>query len=91
MHFASIRELNRFPSRYVHMVSNGECVIITPNGKPTAVLSPLDEEDLEDFILAKNLDLEGEFQKANKGYQRGETRSAEELLVQIESKVDRAV
>ncbi len=61
MHFVSIKELSRSPSKYVNMTSNGEYVIISCNGKPKAVLSRMDEDDLEEFILAKGVDLEREF------------------------------
>lgn len=83
MRFATVRELSRSPSKYVNMVADGECVIITRNGKPTAVLSEITEEDLEDFILARHLDLEGEFQKAKEEHERAETMPADEFLSQI--------
>ena len=53
MHFVSIRELSRSPSKYVNMTSNGEYVIVTRNGKPKAVLLLVDEDDIEDLILAR--------------------------------------
>jgi antitoxin (DNA-binding transcriptional repressor) of toxin-antitoxin stability system len=84
MRFVSIKELSRSPSRYVNMATEGECVIITRNGKPRALLAEMHEEDIEDFILARHLDLEGEFRRAQEEHAQGKTASAEELLARLD-------
>ena len=85
MRFVSIRELSRSPSRYVDMAAAGECVVITRNGKPRAVLAEMSEAEIEDFILARHLDLESEFRRARKEHARGQTASAEELLARLDA------
>jgi prevent-host-death family protein len=48
-----IRELGRNPSKVIaHLVEAGHPVIITDRGRPVAVLTPVDEGEVEDFILA---------------------------------------
>lgn len=61
MKFASVRELSQQPSRFVDLK---EPVIITKHGKPVRALISMDEEELEDFILAQKLGLEREIDKA---------------------------
>ena len=84
MHFVSIKDLSRSPSRYVDMAAEGECVIITRNGKPRAVLAEMSEEDIEDFILARHLEMDKAFSQARKEHARGRTVSAEDLLARLE-------
>lgn len=52
MKFATIREINQKISQFLRLIEDeNEQVIITRNGKPCAILTKLDEEDLEDYIL----------------------------------------
>lgn len=83
MHFVSIRELSRSPSRWVDLAVEGECVIITRNGKPAAVLAEMSEGDVEDFVIARHLDLAAEMDKAHRERERGTTLSAEALLERL--------
>jgi prevent-host-death family protein len=47
-----IRELGRNPSKIIaRLVETGQPVIITDRGRPVAVLTPIDEAEVEDFIL----------------------------------------
>jgi prevent-host-death family protein len=47
-----IRELGRNPSKVIaHLVKSGHPVIVTDRGRPVAVLTPVDEAEVEDFIL----------------------------------------
>lgn len=86
MHFVSIRELSRSPSRWVDLAVEGECVIITRNGKPAAVLAEMGEGDVEDFVIARHLDLTAEMDKARKEREHGTTLSAETLLERLSTK-----
>ena len=61
MKFASVREISQHPSRFVDLK---EPVIITKRGKPLRAMISMDEEELEDFILAQHLGLEDEIEKA---------------------------
>jgi prevent-host-death family protein len=47
-----IRELGRNPSKVIaRLVETREPVIVTDRGRPVAVLVPIDEREVEDFIL----------------------------------------
>ncbi len=61
MRFASVRDLSQRPSKYLDLK---EPVIITKHGRPVRALVSMNEEDLEDFILAQHLNLEKEVEKA---------------------------
>lgn len=51
MKVANTVELKNRTNALLRQVRNGEPVIITHRGKPAAALTPLTEDDLEDFIL----------------------------------------
>jgi prevent-host-death family protein len=51
MRFVSVRELNTKPKEIWKKVTEGE-VVVTSNGKPVALLSPVTEENLEKTLRA---------------------------------------
>lgn len=51
MRVANTVELKNKTNALLRQVMNGEPVIITYRGKPAASITPLSEDDLEDFIL----------------------------------------
>ena len=51
MKVANTVELKNKTNELLRRVMKGEAVIITLRGKPAAALTPLSEDDLEDFIL----------------------------------------
>jgi prevent-host-death family protein len=53
MKFVTIRELKINGSKVIRDVE-GEDAIITKRGKPVAVLVPIDEDSLEEFVIAHN-------------------------------------
>lgn len=61
MKFTSVRELSQNPSRFVDLK---EPIIITRHGKPVRAMISMDEDDLEDFILAQRLGLDRDAEKA---------------------------
>jgi len=83
MQFINIRELSRSPSKYVKIANEIDDVVITRNGHPYAILSKLNDEDLEDFILAKHFNLESELKIAESEYKDGRTINARDLLKEI--------
>ena len=54
MRFVNVRELKAKASEYLSLAEKGENVIIVSRGKPRAAILPLNEADLEDFILANH-------------------------------------
>ncbi len=51
MKVANTVELKNKTNELLRHVMNGEPVIITYRGKPAASITPLSEDDLEDFVL----------------------------------------
>ena len=51
MKVANTVELKNRTNRLLRQVMHGDSVIITYRGKPAAALTPLSEDDLEDFVL----------------------------------------
>jgi prevent-host-death family protein len=80
MQFVNIRELSRATSKYVKIANENDEVVVTRNGHPYAILQRIDDNELEDFILAKHLNLNNDFKIARKEYQKGETVNARDLL-----------
>ena len=84
MQFVNIRELSRATSKYVKIANESDEIIVTRNGHPYAILQRIDDNELEDFILAKHLDLKREFTTARTEYSKGKTVNARDLLEQLD-------
>ena len=84
MQFVNIRELSRATSKYVKIANENDEIIVTRNGHPYAILQSIDEKELEDFILAKHLNLKKDFKTARNEYQKGKTVNVRDLLEQID-------
>jgi prevent-host-death family protein len=69
MKFVTVRELKINGSKVINSLKDGD-VVITKNGKPTAALLPLDEDLLEEFIIAHHPKLVSEVDKARLEYER---------------------
>ena len=80
MQFINMRELSRFPSKYVKIANEKDDIIITKNGHPYALLSKINDDDLEEYILAKHLDLEIDFDLAKDEYTAGKTTNIHNLI-----------
>jgi prevent-host-death family protein len=85
MQFVNIRELSRSPSKYIKAANKDDDIIITRNGHPYAMLLKINDNDLEDFILAKHFDLENEFKIAKIERQSGDTTNIQNLLNDIDN------
>jgi len=84
MQFVNIRELSRATSKYVKIANEEDEIIVTRNGHPYAILQRIDDHELEDYILAKHLNLNKEFNIARTEYRKGKTVSARDLLEQLD-------
>jgi len=69
MRFASIRDLHN-KTRDVLALTEQEDVVITVRGKPKAVIRKLNEEELEDYVLAHHPKFKRMLQEAWEDYQR---------------------
>ena len=61
-------------------VMKGNPVIITYRGKPAASLTPLTEDDLEDFVLENSPAVRRMIAEAQKDIEQGKVTSLEEYL-----------
>lgn len=77
-----IRELANHASAVVEEVGRtGRPTLVTRNGKPVAVLAPIDEEDLLDHVLANAPEYVRSMRKAEAEIARGERgRRIEDVL-----------
>jgi len=80
MRMVSLRELKINPSKVLKSLGKQD-VVITRRGKPAAALIPLDEDTLDDFIIAhhptllKSLDAAREEYRKKGGVSHDEMRS----------------
>lgn len=52
MKFTNVRELKAKTSEMLRTVERGNTVLVTTHGRPTAMLVPVTEGDIEDALLA---------------------------------------
>jgi prevent-host-death family protein len=52
MKFTNVRELKAKTSEMLRTVARGNTVLVTTHGRPTAMLVPVTEDDIEDALLA---------------------------------------
>ena len=64
-------------------VMKGNPVIITYRGKPAASLTPLTEDDLEDFILENSPAVRRMIAEAQQDIQQGKVTSLEQYLARL--------
>jgi prevent-host-death family protein len=80
-----IRELGRNPSRVIaHLAEFGEPVIITDRGRPVAVLTPVDEAEVEDFILTHAEQFIEDREHADRALAAGATYALPEVLAELD-------
>ena len=87
MQFVNITELSHSPSKYVRLAHEENDIIITRNGHSYALLSRINDDELEDFILAKYLNLENEFNIAKQELTFKKTKNVHNLLSDVTEKI----
>lgn len=80
MNFSSVRDLKFKTSEVLRRTTKGEPVIITSHGRPTAMLVPAAEQDLEDLLLAYSPSLRRKIQKGLEDIEKGRLVSLEAHL-----------
>ena len=76
-------ELKNKTNEILREVMKGSPVIITFRGKPAASLTPLKEDDLEDFILENSPTIQKMITQAEKDIQAGKVVSLKEYLAKL--------
>jgi prevent-host-death family protein len=87
----SIRELARNASGVVSRVARtGRPALVTRHGQPMVAVVPIDEAELEDFILSKSPAFAADLANAEQALAAGKTRPASEVFDELEAKRPRA-
>jgi prevent-host-death family protein len=76
-------ELKNKTNKILREVMKGSPVIITYRGKPAASLTPLSEDDLEDFILENSPKIQKMIAEAQKDIREGKLISLNEYLTKL--------
>ncbi len=73
MKFTNVRELKAKTSEMLRTVERGNTVLVTTHGRPTAMLVPVTEDDIEDAILAYSPTLRKKIEAGLKDIRAGRT------------------
>lgn len=87
MSVITIRDLQRNPAEVLRSVEEGgRPAFVTRRGRPIAVLLPVDEEELLDFVLANAPEYVADMKAADEDIASGELgRSLEEVAQELEA------
>ena len=75
MKFTNVRELKAKTSAVLRTVEKGDTVLVTTHGRPTAMLVPISEDDIEDAMLAYSPTLRKKIEEGLKDIRAGRTMS----------------
>jgi prevent-host-death family protein len=80
-----VRELKNRTSEILRAVrEEGTEYVVTYQGRPMAVLLPVDEEDLEDYVLAHHPHFVELRERARQAIRQGEFATSQELRTLLE-------
>lgn len=81
----SIRELaNNVSSVVASVAETGRPTVVTKHGRPVAAVVPIDQDDLEDFVLANAPEFVAGRHQANADLAAGRTRSLDKVLADLD-------
>ena len=83
MRVANTVELKNKTNKILKEVMKGSPVIITYRGKPAASITPLAENDLEDFVLENSPTVQKMIAEAEKDIQAGKVVSLKEYPAKV--------
>jgi len=82
----SIRELANNASGVIASVADtGRPTVITKHGRPVAAVVPIDQDELEDFVLANAPEFVAGRAQADADLAAGRTRSLDEVLAELDA------
>lgn len=84
MFSTGIRDLKNNTSEVIGTVKKEGAVIVTNNGKPVAGIIPLDENDVEDFLIEYNKKIRAALIRGAKDSKAGRVHKPEDLLEELE-------
>ena len=80
MKFTNVRELKAKTSEMLRTVEKGNTVLVTTHGRPTAMLVPVTEDDIEDALLAYSPQLRKKIEAGLRDIREGKTMPLGEYL-----------
>jgi prevent-host-death family protein len=80
MKFANVKELQKDASGIISLVEKGEDVIITKRGKPAAVIYPLSEDEIEDYMIQHSPGIKKKLEEGLKDSREGKVISLRDLI-----------
>lgn len=80
MRFANIRELQKDASGIINLVEKGQDVVITKRGKPAAVIYPLNEDLIEDYLIQHSPTIRKKIEEGLKDLREGRVIPIGDLL-----------
>jgi prevent-host-death family protein len=80
MKFANVKELQKDASGIISLVENGEDVIITKRGKPAAVIYPLSEDEIEDYMIQYSPGIRKKIEEGLKDSRKGKIIPLRDLI-----------
>jgi prevent-host-death family protein len=84
MKIASLADVKTHLSAYVDQCITDGPIVITRNGKPAAVLiSPIDDQDLEDLLLARSPRFQAVLEKSRRSLKKGKGLTEEEFWSEV--------
>lgn len=78
--FANMRDLKVKTPDVIALTEQGNDVIITFRGKPKAILSPIDEDTLEEYILTHSPKFQKILDEMDKEIEKGNYRNFRKYL-----------
>jgi prevent-host-death family protein len=91
MKFTNVRELKSKTSEMLRTVERGNTVLVTTHGRPTAMLVPVTEEDIEDALLAYSPRLRKKIEEGLEDVRAGRTMRLSEYKSRRKKKPARTV
>jgi len=73
MKFTNVRELKAKTSEMLRTVERGNTVLVTTHGRPTAMLVPVTEDDIEDALFSYSPNLRKKIEAGLKDIYAGRT------------------
>ncbi len=83
MVMVSIKELHNETSEVIRRTQKQGPVIVTRHGKPVAIIQPLTEEELEDFVLLHHPKFRKGLEEALEDYASGQIKPLSEVKVDL--------
>ena len=78
--FTNVRELKAKTSEMLRTVEKGNTVLVTTHGRPTAMLVPVTEDDIEDALLTYSPQLRKKIEAGLKDIRSGRTMPLADYL-----------